>query len=111
EEEVCRPAVVTVLEHLGERELEQALVEPDGPLDVAADEGDVVHAARRRRGPFTAGPEVPGLDLLPAGGRRVPLGPLEPCLLLHALGHGFTQSRLGSFRLRLRQLVWIGYRR
>jgi len=35
EEEVRRPGVVAVLDQLGQRELEQALIEPDGLLDVA----------------------------------------------------------------------------
>ena len=43
EEEVRRAAVVAVLEHLGQRELEQLLVELDRPLDVVAQQGDVMH--------------------------------------------------------------------
>ena len=50
EEEVGRALVVTVLEDLGQRELEEVLVEADRPLDVRAQEGDVVHATRRRSG-------------------------------------------------------------
>ena len=50
EEEVGRALVVAVLEQLGERELEQVLVEADRPLDVGAEQRDVV----RRRGPTTA---------------------------------------------------------
>ena len=49
EEEVGRAPVVAVLEQLGQRELEQALVEVDRALDVRAEQGDVVHA----RGPTT----------------------------------------------------------
>jgi hypothetical protein len=37
--------VVAVLEHLGQRETEQSLVELNGPLDVRADDGEVVQAA------------------------------------------------------------------
>ena len=50
EEEVRGAAVVAVLEHVGERELEQVLVEGRGALDVGAEQRDVVHAARRRLG-------------------------------------------------------------
>ncbi len=49
EEEVRRARVVAVLDQLGEREAEEALVEGDGPLDVAADQGGVVQAAGARR--------------------------------------------------------------
>ena len=41
------PRVVAVLEHLDQREAEDAVVELHRALDVAADEGDVVHAACR----------------------------------------------------------------
>jgi hypothetical protein len=47
EEEVRRALVVAVFEQLGERELEQILIERDGLLDVAGEERDVVHTARR----------------------------------------------------------------
>ena len=49
EEEVGRALVVAVLEQLGERELEQALVEVDRPLDVAREQREVVQPTRRRR--------------------------------------------------------------
>ena len=50
EEEVRAALVVTVLEQLGERELEEILVEADGPLDVGAQQRHVVHAPSRARG-------------------------------------------------------------
>jgi ADP-ribosylglycohydrolase len=49
EEEVVRPLVVPVAEDLGQRELQQPLVELDRLLDVGADERRMVDAARRRR--------------------------------------------------------------
>ena len=48
EEEVRRPLVVPVAEQLGERELQEALVELDRLLDIGADQRDVVDAAGRR---------------------------------------------------------------
>ena len=51
EEEVRGPLVVAVLEQLGERELEHALVELDGPHDVTRQQRHVVHTAGRRLGP------------------------------------------------------------
>ena len=47
EEEVRRSPVVAILEQLGERELEHALVERDGPLDVTGQKGEVVQAPGR----------------------------------------------------------------
>ena len=49
EEEVRGPGVVAVLEQVGQRELEQPLVEVDRLLDIAAEERDVVDAFGRRR--------------------------------------------------------------
>jgi hypothetical protein len=46
EEEVCRAPVVTIFEHLGEGELEQALVKLHRPLDITAQKGDMVHTPR-----------------------------------------------------------------
>ena len=71
EEEVGRPGVVAVLEHLDQREAEQAVEELDGALHVAADQGDVVHAPGARRRPLVGRLEVPGGDLLAACGERV----------------------------------------
>src|SRR4051794_9849207 len=51
EEEVRRTLIVAVLEQLGQRELEQVLVEADRPFDVAGEQREVVHAPRRRRRP------------------------------------------------------------
>src|SRR3954453_6592860 len=45
EEEVRRSFVVAILEHLDQREAEDLLVELHGSFDIAADEGDVVHAS------------------------------------------------------------------
>jgi hypothetical protein len=48
-----RPLVVTIFHELDQRKAEQLLVELDRPLDIAADERHVVHAAgsgRRPRG-------------------------------------------------------------
>ena len=67
EEEVRRALVVAVLEELGERELEEILVERDGRLDVAGQQCDVVHAARRRGLALLRRPQV-------AEPERVPLG-------------------------------------
>ena len=50
-----RALVVAVLEHLDQREAEQAVVELDGALDVAADVRGVVHAAGGRRRAFARG--------------------------------------------------------
>ena len=58
EEEVRRAAVVAVLEQHRQRELEQVLVEADRPLDVGADQGDVVHPPGGRLGPFPARVQV-----------------------------------------------------
>ena len=49
EEEMGRAAVVAVLEDLGERELEDALVEIDRSLDIGHEQRHVVDAASRRR--------------------------------------------------------------
>jgi iron complex transport system ATP-binding protein len=49
EEEVGRPRVVAVLDQLDQRKPEQALVERDGLLDVAADQRGVMDAATVRR--------------------------------------------------------------
>ena len=48
EEEVGGSAVVAVLEHVGQRKLEDTLVELDSALHVAADQGHVMDAASRR---------------------------------------------------------------
>src|SRR5262249_3793819 len=48
EEEMCGTLVVAVLEEVGERELEQILVEGDRALDVARQQGEVMHPTRRR---------------------------------------------------------------
>jgi len=45
EEEVGGALAVPVLDDLGQRELQNLLVEADGALDVRADQGDVVNAA------------------------------------------------------------------
>ena len=45
EEEVRRPRVVAVVDHLGERELEQLAVEARRPLDVTAHQRGVVEPA------------------------------------------------------------------
>ena len=58
EEEVGRAAVVAVLEHLDQREAEHAVVELHRPLDVAADERHVVHAARGAGRALIAGQQV-----------------------------------------------------
>jgi hypothetical protein len=47
EEEMGRTDVVAVLEQLGQRELEQALVEVDRALHIRGDQGLVMHATRR----------------------------------------------------------------
>ena len=44
EEEVGRTLIVTVLEQLGERESEHTLVELDRPLDIGAQQREVMHA-------------------------------------------------------------------
>ncbi len=51
EEEVAGPLVVPVLDDLGEREPQDALVEPDRPLNVGADQRRVMDAPRRGRRP------------------------------------------------------------
>src|SRR6266487_2101600 len=67
EEEVVGASVVTVLEDVGERELEHPLVEPDGPLDVRGEQGDVVHAPGGRRRPPLARLEVGRAEALALG--------------------------------------------
>src|SRR5439155_1081435 len=89
EEEVCRALVVAVLEQLGERELEQVLIEGDGRLEVAREESEVMEAARRRRCPLAGRPEVlrpQGSPLLAA----IHCGPVS--------GHGISSS--ASSRVR-----------
>src|SRR5690242_18847840 len=56
EEEVIGPLVVAVLDDLGQRELQDSLVEADRPLHVGAQQGGVVDAAGAARRPF--GPDV-----------------------------------------------------
>src|SRR5579863_1608391 len=60
EEEVGRTAVVPVLEQFDKGELEEALVERDGSLDIAGEEGKVMQASSRGRRPYTQGSEVSG---------------------------------------------------
>jgi hypothetical protein len=57
EEEVVGPLVVAVLDDLGQRELQNPLVEADRPLHVGTQQGGVVNAAGAARRPF-------GLDVL-----------------------------------------------
>ena len=49
EEEVRRAGVVAVLEQLGQRELEEPLVEGNRPIDVGRDQGLMMHPAGSRR--------------------------------------------------------------
>ena len=58
EEEVARPGVVPVLHELHEGETQRLLVEPDGLLDVAADQREVVDAAGGRRRTLPCGAKV-----------------------------------------------------
>ena len=51
EEEVVGAGVVAVLEDLGQGELQDALVELDGPSYVGADQREVVQAPRAARRP------------------------------------------------------------
>src|SRR5258708_34078284 len=77
EEEVGRALVVAVLEQLGERELEQVLIEGDGRLDIAREKREVMDTARRRRCALTRRPEVfgpEGSPLLAAIHRRTVSG-------------------------------------
>ena len=46
EEEVVGPLVVTVLEDVGKRELEQVLIEADCPFDVGSEHSGVMQATR-----------------------------------------------------------------
>ena len=72
EEEVARAGVVAVLDQFDEREAEEVLVEPDGLLDVLADERGVVHAARAARLASLEGVQVLLAQLVrvrPDGGR------------------------------------------
>ncbi len=78
EEEVGGAPVVTVLEHVGEGELEQVLVEAHGLLHVGAQQGHVVHAPRRRRRPV--GVQVLGADAGAGGCDGVVVG--------RGFGHG-----------------------
>ncbi len=65
EEEVRRALVVAVLEQLGERELEEILIERDGRLDVSGQQCDVVHTARRRGLALLGRPQMAGPHRLP----------------------------------------------
>jgi hypothetical protein len=51
EEEVVGPLVVPVLDDLGQRELQDPVVEPDRPLHVGAEQRGVVDPARAARPP------------------------------------------------------------
>src|SRR4051794_24391134 len=64
EEEVVGAGVVAVLEDLGERELEDALIEVDRASYVGADEREVVQAARAARRALRCGPQVAAPDQL-----------------------------------------------
>ena len=64
EEEVGGTLVVAILEHVGEWELEQVLVEAHGLLNVGAEQRHVVDATRRRR--WRHVPHVGGLDSVAA---------------------------------------------
>ena len=70
EEEVRRPGVVAVLEHLDEREAEQARVELDGAFDVATDQRNVVDAASSARRSLRSGLQVAPGDLGRVIGRQ-----------------------------------------
>jgi hypothetical protein len=62
EEKVRGPLVVPVLDHLGQRELQDALVKADRPFHVRADQGGVVDA------PGAADRPLPGLVGIPEPG-------------------------------------------
>src|SRR5205823_8801642 len=63
EEDVRRPGIVTVLHGLDEWEAEEVLVELDRPVDVAADEGEVVDSLGRGGGTELGRPPVSLPDL------------------------------------------------
>ena len=65
EEQVGRPLVVPVLEELGQREAEEALVEPDGLLDVGAQQRNVVDTPGGRRRALRRLLQVRGAQPLP----------------------------------------------
>src|SRR5258707_3621025 len=68
EEEVAGALVVPVLDYLGQRELQDALVEPDRALNVRAEQGGVVDAAGTADRP--AGGQVGGPQPGPLGFER-----------------------------------------
>src|SRR5262249_27646014 len=81
-------AVVAVLEHLRQRELQDLLVEANGPLDVVREQRHVVDAPSGRCRPLGSGPEVTAGDLGPARrGRRARLA-LRGGSLVIARAHG-----------------------
>ena len=116
EEEVRRAAVVAVLEHLGERELEQALVEVDRPLDVAAEQRDVVHAPRGRGRTVRSLVQMALADLVALARRLVARLALEARLgLACAWSCGHPDQHLGAVRasgqLRFARARPVGPRR
>ena len=50
--EVAGPGVVAVFDQLDQREAQKLLVVPNGLLDVAADQGQMMDAGGRRRAPI-----------------------------------------------------------
>src|SRR5471032_3247595 len=65
EEEMRRALVVAILEELGERKLQQILIEGDRPLNVARQQREVVQPARRRCRPLPCGRKVPRAQRCP----------------------------------------------
>src|SRR5262249_52617430 len=53
-----RPLVITVLEDVGQGELQEVLIKLDGPLHVGTEEGHMVHPAGCRRGTRGTGMEI-----------------------------------------------------
>ena len=67
EEEVVRPGVIAVLEDVGKRELEEALVELDRPAHIGREERDVVDAAGARGRAVAPLAHVAAPDLVASG--------------------------------------------
>jgi V8-like Glu-specific endopeptidase len=88
EEEVARPRIVPVAEDLGQRELQQSLVELDRLLDIGADERGVVDTARR--GSRAARRNVLRLQPCPLD--------LDRCQVNRRLTHSVSRSLRGALR-------------
>jgi hypothetical protein len=85
-----KKCVDAVLDHLRQREPEDVLVEPHGPLHVGAEQGRVVQAPRRRRGPVGDRLQV----------RRPDPGAFALDVREVGLGHGWAPCQMRKSSIR-----------